>query len=133
VSLLRVSRDRDGGLNVAGRGWQEDGTLSVRYWSEATKEHRDPSSVFYYWKGWKHLNPNDSFEGIGEVVFDDAMNEASGFYSDANLGDMKTATIRRILMRRVTPKEEQSIKAGPQALAPLIQALRVEYALVAGS
>jgi Predicted nucleotide-binding protein containing TIR-like domain len=26
VSLLRISRDRDGGLNVAGRGWQEDGT-----------------------------------------------------------------------------------------------------------
>ena len=28
VSLLRISRDRDGGLNVNGRGWQEDGTLS---------------------------------------------------------------------------------------------------------
>ena len=31
VSLLRVSRDRDGGLNVNGRAWQEDGTLSARY------------------------------------------------------------------------------------------------------
>ena len=27
VSLLRISRDRDGGLNVNGRSWQEDGTL----------------------------------------------------------------------------------------------------------
>ena len=27
VSLLRVSRDRSGGLEVAGRAWQEDGTL----------------------------------------------------------------------------------------------------------
>ena len=27
VSLLRISRDRDGGLNVSGRAWQEDGTL----------------------------------------------------------------------------------------------------------
>src|SRR4029077_17191487 len=33
VSLLRISRDRDGGLNVNGRSWQEDGTLSARYWS----------------------------------------------------------------------------------------------------
>ena len=34
VSLLRIARDRDGGLNVTGRAWQEDGTLSARYWSE---------------------------------------------------------------------------------------------------
>ena len=51
VSLLRISRDRDGGLNVTGRSWQEDGTLSARYWSEAAKERRDPASIFYFWKG----------------------------------------------------------------------------------
>src|SRR4029450_3722818 len=32
VSLLKVSRDRNGALGVAGRAWQEDGTLSARYW-----------------------------------------------------------------------------------------------------
>jgi hypothetical protein len=42
ISLLRISRDREGGLEIAGRSWQEDGTLSARYWSEASKEHRDP-------------------------------------------------------------------------------------------
>src|ERR1700750_364501 len=31
VSLLRISRDRDGGLNVAGRAWQEGGALAARY------------------------------------------------------------------------------------------------------
>src|SRR5467141_4172812 len=51
ISLLRISRDREGGLEVAGRSWQEDGTLSARYWSEASKEHRDPRSVLYFWKG----------------------------------------------------------------------------------
>ncbi|HEV7766802.1 MAG TPA: TIR domain-containing protein [Thermoanaerobaculia bacterium] len=40
VSLLRISRDRDGALEVNGRSWQEDGTLSARYWSEASKEKR---------------------------------------------------------------------------------------------
>src|SRR3954447_20575237 len=38
ISLLRISRDRVGGLEIVGRAWQEDGTLSARYWSEATKE-----------------------------------------------------------------------------------------------
>src|SRR6185437_21561 len=51
ISLLRISRDREGGLEVAGRGWQEDGTISSRYWSIASKERRDPSAVFYYWNG----------------------------------------------------------------------------------
>ena len=44
VSLLRISRERDGGLSVTGRAWQEDGTLSARYWSEAAKE-RERSSL----------------------------------------------------------------------------------------
>ncbi len=58
VSLLRISRDRGGALEVAGRAWQEDGTLSTRYWSEATKEKSDPSGVFYYWNGERPRDPN---------------------------------------------------------------------------
>ena len=38
VSLLRISRDRDGALELAGRSWQEDGRLCNRYRSEAVKE-----------------------------------------------------------------------------------------------
>src|SRR5918995_927963 len=40
VSLLRISRDRDGALELAGRSWQADGRLSARYWSEAVKESK---------------------------------------------------------------------------------------------
>src|SRR5438477_6722762 len=29
VSILRISRDRGGALEISGRGWQEDGTLSA--------------------------------------------------------------------------------------------------------
>jgi hypothetical protein len=39
---LTISRDRAGALEVAGRSWQADGTLSARYWSEASKERVDP-------------------------------------------------------------------------------------------
>src|SRR6516162_6935085 len=58
VGLLRISRERDGGLTVTGRSWQEDGTLSARFWSEAAKERRDPSGVFMFWIGERprHLN-----------------------------------------------------------------------------
>ena len=51
VSLLRISRDRSGGLEVQGRAWQEDGTLSARYWSEASKARTEPDGVFYFWNG----------------------------------------------------------------------------------
>jgi predicted nucleotide-binding protein len=37
ISLLHVSRDRDGALELTGRAWREDGVLSSRYWSEAVK------------------------------------------------------------------------------------------------
>ena len=81
MSLLRISRDRDGGLNVAGRAWQEDGTLSARYWSEAAKEHRDPSSIFYFWKGDRPRYPDaPQLEGTGEIRVETA-ERASGYWT----------------------------------------------------
>jgi hypothetical protein len=68
VSLLRISRDRDGGLTVNGRAWQADGTLSARYWSEAAKERRDPAGILYFWKGERPRHPNaPQLEGTGEI------------------------------------------------------------------
>ena len=71
VSLLRISRDRDGTMGVAGRSWQEDGTLSARYWSEASKERSDPAGVFYYWKGERPRDPNaPQLDGTGEILIE---------------------------------------------------------------
>jgi hypothetical protein len=58
VSLLKIWRDRDGVLEMAGRAWQEDGRLSARYWSEALKERKESSGIFYYWKGERPLDPD---------------------------------------------------------------------------
>jgi hypothetical protein len=81
VSLLRISRDRDGGLNVNGRAWQEDGVLSARYWSEAAKERTDPASIFYYWKGERPRHPNaPQLEGTGEIRVESA-NRATGYWT----------------------------------------------------
>jgi hypothetical protein len=80
ISLLRISRDREGSLEVAGRGWQEDGTLSSRYWSVASKERRDPPNVFYYYRGERPRHPNaPQLEGTGEIRLD-SPDRASGYW-----------------------------------------------------
>jgi hypothetical protein len=81
VSLLRISRDRDGGLSVNGRAWQEDGTLSARYWSEAAKERRDPAGIFYFAKGERPRHPNaPEFEATGEITLESA-DRATGYWT----------------------------------------------------
>jgi CAP12/Pycsar effector protein, TIR domain len=81
ISLLRISRDRDGMLNVAGRGWQENGSLSSRYWSEAAKEKKESSAVFYYWKGERPMDPNaPQLDGTGEIRLE-STDRASGYWT----------------------------------------------------
>jgi hypothetical protein len=81
VSLLTISRDRAGALEVAGRGWQEDGTLSSRYWSEASKERIDPAGVFYYWHGERPRDPNaPRLEGTGEIKLE-SVDRAGGYWT----------------------------------------------------
>ena len=81
VSLLRISRDRDGALDVSGRAWQEDGTLSARYWSEAAKERKDPPGVFYYWKGERPRHANTpQLEGTAEIRLESA-DRAAGYWT----------------------------------------------------
>lgn len=81
VSLLRISRGRDGAIELTGRAWQEDGTLSSRYSSEAMKEKRDPSGIFYYWKGERPLHPNaPQLHGTGEIRMESA-DRASGYFT----------------------------------------------------
>ena len=80
VSLLRIARDRDGALEVSGRAWQEDGSISARYRSEATKERREPAGVFYCWKGERPRDPNaPQLEGTGEIRTESA-DRASGYW-----------------------------------------------------
>lgn len=73
ISLLRISRDRDGTLDLSGRGWQEDGTLSVRYWSEAAKERKEPPGIFYYWNGERPRHARvPQLHGTGEIRLESA-------------------------------------------------------------
>jgi hypothetical protein len=81
VSLLRITRDRRGGLALTGRSWQENGTLSARYWSEAAKEGGDGASIFYYWKGERPMDPDaPQLEGTGEIRLE-SVNRGAGYFT----------------------------------------------------
>ena len=96
MSLLKISRGRGGALEVTGRAWQEDGTLSARYWSEAVKEREDASGIFYYWKGERPLHPDaPQLEGTGEIRLESA-DRASGYFTtraDAQQLNARTAGV----------------------------------------
>jgi hypothetical protein len=86
VSLLTIRRDRTGALEVAGRSWQSDGTLSARYWSEATKERLDPAGIFYFWRGERPRHPDaPELEGTGEIKLE-SVDRANGYFTTRSDG-----------------------------------------------
>jgi hypothetical protein len=86
VSLLTISRDHAGALQVSGRSWQADGTLSARYWSEASKERIDPAGIFYFWKGERPRDPNaPQLEGTGEIKLE-SVDRAGGYWTTRSEG-----------------------------------------------
>ena len=81
LSLLKISRDRTGALELKGDSWGEDGRLCARYWSQAVKEKEGSSSLFYYWNGERPLDPNaPQLEGVGELRLESS-ERASGYFT----------------------------------------------------
>jgi hypothetical protein len=112
VSLLRISRDRGGGLEVNGRAWQEDGTLSARYWSVAAKERRDPPSIFYFWNGERPRDPNaPQLEGTGEIKLETA-DRASGYWTTRSDRDPALNARTAGVYLRADPSDLQVLDAG---------------------
>jgi predicted nucleotide-binding protein with TIR-like domain len=115
VSLVSIARDRDGGLNVSGRGWQEDGTLSVRYWSEAAKERRDPAGVLYFWKGERPRDPDaPQLEGTGEISIESA-DRATGYWITRSDRDPGLSARTSGVYFRADPSDLQMLEGGSEA------------------
>jgi Predicted nucleotide-binding protein containing TIR-like domain len=112
VSLLRISRDRGGGLSVNGRAWQEDGMLSNRYWSEAAKERRDPAGVLYFWRGERPRDPNaPRLEGSGEITLE-AADRATGYWTTRSERDPGINVRTSGVYRRADPSDLQVLESG---------------------
>jgi len=114
VSLLEISRDRDGVLAVNGRAWQEDGTLSARYRSEAAKERRDPTGVFYYWKGERPRHPDaPQLEGTGEIRLE-STDRASGYWTTRSDRDPALNARTSGVYLRADPSDLQVLDGGSE-------------------
>ena len=114
VSLLRISRDRDGSLNVNGRAWQEDGTLSARYWSEAAKERRDPAGILYFWKGERPRHPDaPQLEGTGEIRVESA-DRATGYWTTRSDRDPALNARTAGIYLRADPADLQLLDSGSE-------------------
>jgi hypothetical protein len=111
VSLLRISRDRDGMLELSGRSWRDDGSLSARYWSDAAKERKEPSGVFYYWQGERPRDPNaPKLEGTGEIRLESA-DRAAGYWTTRADADPTLHARTAGVYRRAEP-EDMSVMDG---------------------
>jgi hypothetical protein len=114
VSLLRVSRDRDGGLTVNGRSWQEDGTLSARYWSEAAKERTDPAGILYFWRGERPRSPNaPQLEGTGEIMVETS-DRATGFWTTRSDRDPELNARTAGVYLRADPSDLEVLDTGSE-------------------
>ena len=114
MSLLRISRDRDGDLTVNGRAWQEDGTLSTRYWSEAAKARRDPAGIFYSWKGERPRDPDaPQFEGTGEIRLETA-DRATGYWITRSDRDARLKARTAGVYLRADPSDLQVLEGGSE-------------------
>jgi predicted nucleotide-binding protein with TIR-like domain len=105
VSLLRISRDRGGALEVSGRAWGRDGALSARYWSEASKERKEPAGVFYFWKGERPLHSNaPQLEGTGEILLE-SVDRAMGYWTTRSQAQPKVNERTSGIYLRADPED----------------------------
>jgi hypothetical protein len=134
ISLLRISRDREGGLEVAGRGWQGDGTLSARYWSVASREYRDPTRVFYYFNAERPRHPGaPQFDGTGEIRLED-VDRASGYWTTRSDADPMLHERTSGVYLRADPGDMAVLDGGdPQARIDLIAQRLREWKAIANS
>ena len=134
ISLLRISRDRGGALEVQGRAWQEDGTLSARYWSLAAREQRDPPGVFYYHKVERPRQPGaPQYDGTGEIRLDD-VDRASGYWTTRSETDPMLHERTSGIYLRADPADMRVIEGDDlQARLDLIALRLREWKAIASS
>jgi hypothetical protein len=133
VSLLTISRDRAGALQVSGRSWQADGTLSARYWSEASKERVDPAGIFYFWRGERPRDPNaPQLEGTGEIKLE-GVDRAEGYWTTRSEGVSAFHARTSGIYLRADPGDAAVLDGNAAERAALIERRLEEWKALANS
>jgi hypothetical protein len=116
VSHMTIHRNRTGYLEVAGRSWQEDGTLSSRFRSEASRESIDPTSIFFFYRGERPRYANaPEYEGTGEIVLESA-DRASGHWTTTSPGGERLQAKTSGIFLRANPGD-RAVLDGNDSLA----------------
>ncbi|BDG05003.1 TIR domain-containing protein [Anaeromyxobacter oryzae] len=128
VSLLRIARGRDGALGVNGHSWQEDGRLCATYWSEAVAEKKEPSGLFYYWRGERPLQPNaPKLEGTGEIKMESA-ERAAGYFTTTHAGTDSSLNARTVgVYVRADPEDARTLDGDDVRQRAKLIAVRLKH------
>jgi len=124
ISSVEVTRDPSTQtVKLIGRMYGSDARLAARWESETTCIKINDRKVFYYWKG-KHLaRATENYEGIGEITFYESLNDAGGSYSDANLANLKDATVKTFTFKRMSKDEEKCFRSSNEkSIADVVRA-----------
>lgn len=133
VSLLRISRDRDGMLQVNGEAWAADGTLTTRYWSLAAREERDPAAIMYFWKGERpRVADAPQYEGVGEIRLE-SIDRARGYWVTRSDRDLTLNVRTSGVYLRADPADMAVLDGDPLERVALIARRLEEWQAIARS
>lgn len=126
LSLVEIHPDSaTGTVKLKGTAFRSDGSTTALWESVASCLNGNERKVFYYWKGWHPLHPEEPYEGFGEISFhrtDDTIDSGVGFFSDTKLTDLKSTRKKSIDMRRCDHQEVLVMRSGDnKAIAELIR------------
>jgi hypothetical protein len=88
--------------------------MSVRYWSEAAKERKDPAGVFYYWNGERPRHPNaPQLEGTGEITVE-STDRATGYWTTRSDRDPELNARTAGVYLRADPSDLEVLEDGTE-------------------
>src|SRR5436309_2307172 len=92
----------------------QSGQASPRDNREAAKERRDPSSIFYFWKGERPRHPNaPQLEGTGEIRVETA-DRATGYWTTRSDRDPGLNARTSGIYRRADPSDLLILDGGSE-------------------
>jgi hypothetical protein len=111
LSVVEVSRDSaTDGLSLQGHVYGADGKQFANWDSVAVCMSPADRWVYYYWTGRIFQRPDETQEGFGRIHFSDSLVDASGYFLDANLANIKNATNRDVTYKRSAQEDEKILK-----------------------
>lgn len=119
LSLVLIRADTaTNSVKLGGRAYRPDGEIVALWESIASCINWGERKIFYAWKGWHPLRPDEPYEGFGEISFHEAADgfeSGVGFFTDTNLIDLKTTRKKSSEFRRCSDQDRQVMQGDDRA------------------